>query len=434
MRPVWAAHVIVVDGDVEGPVQYESDRAHFLGRGRGIRTPICIADGKPLTNTTGAVLDPVVSLRQRVKIAPGQSVQVSFITLVAFTRDLALGLADKYHDPAMFERTATLAWTQAQVQQHYLSIGPHEAHLFQDLASRILYSDAAMRPTPDVLARNQRGAPGLWAQGISGDIPIVLVRIDEVEDRDIIRQMLRAYEYWHMKNLAVDLVIVNEKLPSYIQELQNSLEELVQATQTSFRQASLQSPGRIFLLRADRLSAEDRLLLQSAARVVLLSRQGSVSEQVQRFERADGEAAVLPRHEERPHLLSAPDAADPLEFFNGLGGFADDGNEYVTILGPRQWTPAPWINVISNPQFGFQVSESGSGFTWSQNSRENQLTPWSNDPVSDPSGEVFYLRDLDSNDVWTPTALPIREEASSYRARHGQGYSLFEHASHEIKL
>jgi cyclic beta-1,2-glucan synthetase len=123
-----------------------------------------------------------------------------------------------------------------------------------------------------------------------------------------------------------------------------------------------------------------------------------------------------------------------LEFFNGLGGFAADGREYVTILGEGQWTPAPWINVIANPSFGFQVSESGSGYTWSLNSRENQLTQWSNDPVSDPPGETIYVRDEESGELWGPTVLPIREEAWPYIARHGQGYSRFEHASHGISL
>jgi len=434
-NPIWAAHLIVVKGEVQSAVQYESDRAHFLGRGRAIRTPLCMMDGKPLTNTTGAVLDPIVSLRQRLKIGPGESVQVSFVTLVTSSREQALILADKYHDPAMFERTATLAWTQAQVQQHYLGIDPHEAHLFQSLASRILYADALLRPGPDVLERNARGAGGLWAHGISGDIPIVLVRIDEVEDRDIIRQLLRAYEYWNMKNLAIDLVIVNERLPSYIQELQTSLEDLVQATQTSFRQTSQKSPGRIFLLRGDRLTAEDKLLLQTAARLVFLSRHGSLSEQAGRAERPDEDATPL-----QPKLFSRPGATKTLpetatlEFYNGLGGFAKEGHEYVTILGLNQWTPAPWLNVISNPEFGFQVTESGMGYTWSINSSENQLTPWSNDPVSDPCGEAFYVRDMESGDAWTPTALPIREEAGPYIARHGQGYSIFEHASRGINL
>ena len=123
-----------------------------------------------------------------------------------------------------------------------------------------------------------------------------------------------------------------------------------------------------------------------------------------------------------------------LEFFNGLGGFAEDGREYVTILGSDQSTPAPWINIIANPTFGFQVATEGGGTTWSVNSRENQLTPWSNDPVTDRPGEAFYVHDDDTGALWGPTALPIRDEAGSYVARHGRGYSRFEHTANGIAL
>ena len=220
---VWAAHVVVAEGETVGELQYETDRARFLGRGRGIRTPMSVIDGHPLSNTVGAVLDPIVSLRRRVRLAPGASARVTFSTLIAPSRDEALALADEYNNPATFERAATLAWTQAQVQLHHLSIDPDEAYLFQELASRILYSDPTLRPSSAVLTRNTRGPSALWRHGISGDIPIVLVRIDEPEDQGIVRQLLRAHEYWRMKQLAVDLVILNEQAPSYAQDLQAAL-------------------------------------------------------------------------------------------------------------------------------------------------------------------------------------------------------------------
>jgi cyclic beta-1,2-glucan synthetase len=133
-------------------------------------------------------------------------------------------------------------------------------------------------------------------------------------------------------------------------------------------------------------------------------------------------------------LVESEPARPALEFFNGLGGFAADGHEYVTRLGEGQWTPAPWINVIANPSFGFQVSVEGGGYTWAVNSKENQLTGWSNDPVGDRPGEVIYVRDEDSGALWTPTALPVRDDASPYVCRHGQGYSRFEYSSRGIAL
>jgi cyclic beta-1,2-glucan glucanotransferase len=430
---VWAGHVVVTEGESVGDLQYETDRARFLGRGRGIRTPMSVIDGYPLSNTVGAVLDPIFSLRRRVRLAPGATARLTFSTLIASSRDDALNLVDEYRDPVSFERAATLAWTQAQVQLRHLGIDPDEAYLFQELAGHILYSDPAVRPSSAVLTRNTQGPSALWQYGISGDIPIVLVRIDEPEDQEIVRQLLRAHEYWRMKQLAVDLVILNEQGPSYVQDLQGSLEAHVRAGQSRLQSEGDKPSGGVFVLRGDLISAEDRALLQTAARAVLLSRRGSLAEQIAR-QRSEPAARRLPRRRPEPRPSEILPSRPQLEFFNGLGGFDANGREYVTILGEGQWTPAPWINVVANPSFGFQVSESGSGYTWSLNSRENQLTPWSNDPVSDPPGEVIYIRDEESGELWGPTVLPIREEAWSYTARHGQGYSRFEHTSHGIGL
>jgi cyclic beta-1,2-glucan synthetase len=426
---VWVAHVAVADGESVGDLQCETDRARFLGRGHHVRAPVSITDGRPLSNTVGAVLDPVMSLRRTVRIRPGTTARVVFSTIVAPGRDQVLALADKYRDTGTFERTLTLAWTQAQVQLNHLGITPDEAHLFQRLANAVLYSDPALRPSSEVLGRGAFERAALWSHGISGDLPIVLVRIDEAEDVGIIRQLLRAHEYWRLKQLSVDLVILNEKPPSYEQELQGVLNGLVRARRQGMALDQSSVHGGIFLLRGDLLTAQDRALLQTAARAVLLSRHGSLAEQVLRSQRAETPAppGSRPRRpgNEADVSLDVPD----LELFNGLGGFADGGRDYVVILGEGLRTPAPWVNVIANPTFGFLVSESGSGYTWSLNSHENQLTPWSNDPVTDPPGEALYIRDEDTGDIWSPTPLPVRDESSPYVARHGHGYSRFQHGS-----
>ncbi|MGZ8513671.1 MAG: GH36-type glycosyl hydrolase domain-containing protein [Candidatus Limnocylindrales bacterium] len=434
-RQIWAAHVAAIEGELPGVIQYETDRARFLGRGRTVRSPAAVIDGRPLSNTVGPVLDPIFSLRLRIRLAPGATAHAIFSTVVAESREDVLDLADKYRESAAFERAATLAWTQAQVQLHHLGIEQDEAHLFQRLANRIIYSDPSLRPPPGLLALNDRGASGLWAHGISGDSPIVLVRIDEVEDLDIVRQLLRAHEYWRLKLLDVDLVIINEHPATYAQSLQDALEALVRTSQSVLVQEGHRGLGNVHILRGDQLPTEDRTLLQSVARAVLLSRRGSLADQVIRLERPERIVSTTPQLPARAAARDEEVAPRPeLEFFNGLGGFADDGREYVVVLGPEQSTPAPWVNVIANPSFGFLVSESGSGYTWSENSRENQLTPWSNDPVSDPVSEAIYVRDEETGEVWGPSSLPIRSEGSTYLARHGPGYSRFEHVRDGIAL
>ncbi|HVH17601.1 MAG TPA: glucoamylase family protein, partial [Myxococcota bacterium] len=432
--PIWAAHVVAVEGERVGGVQYETDRARFLGRGRGVHTPLSIVDGRPLSNTVGSVLDPIFSLRVRVRLAPGSSARVTFSTVVAPSRDAVLDLADKFHDPAIFDRVVTLARTEAQVALRHLGVDADEAHLFQRLANRILYADPSLRASSEALQRATGGARALWPHSISGDLPIVLVRIDDPSDQQIVRQLLRAHEYWRLKQLAVDLVMVNEQGISYAGDLQAALEALVRTSQSQLGHEVHPAHGRVFILRGDRLTPEDRLVLQTAARAVLLSRHGTLDEQVERVERSEEPQKPLATRREAPKPPPEPQPLLELEHWNGLGGFAADGCEYVIVLGEGQWTHAPWINVVANPRFGFQVSESGSGYTWSVNSRENQLSTWSNDPVSDPPGEAFYVRDEDSGELWGPTALPVREETGHYVARHGQGYSRFERTSRGIAL
>lgn len=431
---IWAAHLSVAEGETVGDIEIETDRAKFLGRGHSATSPASIMGGRPLSGSVGTVLDPVFAMRRRVRIQPGETVRVTFWTVAASSRTELLDLVDKHQDANAFDRAATLAWTQAQVQLRHLDIDTDEARLYQILAGHILYANPAMRPMADTIRRGGGGPAALWAQSISGDLPIVLVRIDDVEDIAVVRQMLRAHEYWRMKGLAADLVILNERSSSYIQDLHTAIETEIRKSQSRAQPVADAARGNVFLLRADLIPEETRSRLSAVARIVLSARRGRLKEQLERMRKTTMAAPPSPRRSVSSDMRTTKPAISDLEYFNGLGGFADDGREYVTILNAGQMTPAPWINVIANENFGFQVSSEGSGYTWSVNSRENQLTPWSNDPITDRSGEVLYVRDEESGLIWGPTALPVRDETASYVARHGQGYSRFELHAHGIEL
>jgi len=426
---VWAAHMAVVEGTETAPAQIETDRARFIGRGRDIGQA-AMAEA-PLSGTTGTVLDPVFAIRRRVLVPPGGLARVTFWTLVAETSGLLLDLVDRHRDASAFERAATLAWTKAQVQLRHLDVTSAEAADFQRLAGFILRGDARLRMSRARISAGAGPQSGLWAQGISGDLPLVMLQIEDAEDAGQVRQVLAAHEYWRARQLAVDLVILNDRASSYVQDLQVAIETAVRSSQSRPRtdDAMRTGKGAVHALRADMMTPETRALLLSVASVVLVARRGGIGAQL------DGLAPLpVPIPAAPLRVLRAPSlpgAIEALEFFNGTGGFADDGREYVTVLQDGMSTPAPWLNVIANPGFGFQVSAEGSGHTWAENSRENQLTPWSNDPVSDPPGEAVYLRDLDSGEVWTPTALPIRGPGR-YTARHGFGYSRFAHEAQGI--
>ncbi|HVV64396.1 MAG TPA: glucoamylase family protein [Rhizomicrobium sp.] len=431
---VWVAHLATTEGDGAEQVQFETDRARFLGRGQTIREPAAIVDGWPLSNSAGAVLDPIFSLRRRLRIGRGATARIAFWTMAAATREEALELVDRHRDPQAFDRASTLAWTLAQMQLRHLGVGADEANLFQRLANHLVYPDPALRAPSEAIARGLKKVSALWPHGVSGDLPIVLLSVREEDDLKLARQLLRAHEYWRLKLIGVDLVILNERATSYVQDLQTALEAMVRMNQSLPRLTSAEARGNIFVLRGDLLAAEDRALLQAAARVTLNGGGGPLAEQINRAR--ERKAAVPPPPRKIP-ARETPEPALPkpaMEFYNGFGGFVEDGREYLIVLETNQRTPEPWINVVANRDFGFHVSADGSGHVWSVNSQQNHLTPWSNDAVSDPPGEAIYIRDDETGEFWTPTALPIRERAAAYTVRHGQGYSRFEHVSRGVAL
>ena len=449
----WAAHLAVVEGELAAEGQFETDRARFLGRGRAIGAATAIHGGAALSNTVGTVLDPIFSLRRRVSLAAGEVARIAFWTVIASSRADLLDLVDQHHDRSAYDRAKTLAWTQAQAQLRFLDVTSDEAADFQRLATPLIVFEPRFRAPAAAIAQGAGPQAGLWPHAISGDLPIVLLRIQDVADIAQVRQLLRAHEYWRMKRLAVDLVIVNEHEASYLQDLQVAIETAVRSSQSRPRLGDVAALGSVYTLRADLMSAEARSLLRSVARVSLIADRGPIASQLARVAplptpapaRRQRPSILAPRSASTALTTASPRQASPrqvpttssnphgLAFFNGLGGFAADGREYVTVLAGGRTTPAPWINVVANAGLGFQVSAEGSGTTWAENSRDHQLTPWSNDPVADPPGEALFVRDEASGEVWTATAQPVRDDGT-YVARHGFGYSRFEHAANGIAL
>lgn len=428
-KPVWLLHTVTVEGEAIGSTQYETDRSRFIGRGRNLANPEAMDIDHPLSNTAGAVLDPVLSLRKRIRIQPGETVRVSYITGIADTREKAYVIASKYNDAAAVRRAFEMAWTRSQVESRYLNLKSRDIELYQKMVSHILYISPLRKKYEDIIRKNTRGQSGLWPYGISGDVPIILVRLSKDEELDVLYQALKAHEYWRIKGFPVDLVILNEDSGSYIQDFHNKLKNIIMSSHA----ADIQDrPGGVFLRQANIISEEGRNLLYSVSRFIIKGEEGSLWKQLKADE-DEIELVPIKKYDNIFHIYPFDERGkENLLFFNGLGGFSPDGCEYVIRLGKGQNTPAPWTNVICNENFGFIVTESGSGYTWAENSRENKLTPWSNDPVVDPQGESVYLRDEDDGRIWTVTPLPIRE-MEPYTVKHGFGYTVFEHISHGIE-
>lgn len=419
---IWTAHFIA--GSCRA-VQFETDRARFLGRGGTAASPKAMEGS--LGGSAGTVLDPVFSLRCHVTLEPRDQREITFVTAAAATEEALQALIEKYRRPEAVSQAFEMSWTRAQLEFRYLGIGPAAAHRYQELAGHMLFPSAALRPAGARLIQNRLGQGALWKYGISGDLPILAVTVGAERQFPLIRELLTAHTYWRLRGFRADLVILNQEGPSYDQPLHQQLARLIEAHST---ETGVDRPGGVFLRDWHAVHEEDRHAILAAASVVLNGARGSLQNQLSvPTERPSVARFVPPGGQEE---WSAPLPFLELPYFNGIGGFSSNGREYAVYMTQGVHTPAPWVNVMANPRFGCMVSESGLGFTWAGNSQSNRLTPWNNDPVADPQSEVIYIRDDETGALWTPTALPIREQ-DAYRARHGQGATVYEHNSHAIE-
>lgn len=427
----WMFHLLAAPGMDADEASYETDRAKFIGRGRSLANPIALDHSNnlvSLSNTSGSVLDPIVAIRRRVALLADASATVHIISGVADTREAALVLLGKYCDKHFVERAFEMAWFQSQGVLRHINATEADAQVFGRLAGSVIYGNSMRRAAPSIIARNRLGQSGLWRFSVSGDLPIVLLCIGDLNRVDLVKQVLQAHAYWRMKGLIVDLVIINEDFSGYRAVLQDQIMGLIN---TGVEAKITDKPGGVFVRRIEDLSEDERVLFMTVARIVFTDTAETLIEQVERrvlVERiADRFEAIRPASIEQPSPLPAHERI----FNNGLGGFTPDGREYVITLEPGETTPAPWANVIASPHIGTVISESGSAYTWVENAHEFRLTTWHNDPISDPSGEAFYIRDEETGAFWSPTPLPARGQ-SGYVCRHGFGYSVFEHTESGI--
>ena len=420
-------HLLSLHESPVSTVSFETDRARFIGRGQSTANPAALASpagvSMPLSGQDGSVLDPIMAIRCQVSLAPEASLKLHFVTGVATTRDLALQLVGKYHDLPVADRVFEMAWTHSQVVLRQFNIKESDAHLYTRLASAVLYANPQWRGKRPILEKSNRRQTDLWGYGISGDLPIVLLRVGSQEHLEIVSQMIQAHSYWRMMGLAVDLIIWNEDNSGYRQVLHEQIMALIAAGSASHL---VDKNGGLFVRRTDQIPEDDQVLFQTIARAIIIDSNGTLAEQMLRqgSKLRRLQPLLVPSKPAEPAPPEAPSTPDPSALFdNGLGAFSSDGREYI-IKSRHHRTPAPWCNVLANPYFGSVISESGSSYSWCENAHEFRLTPWYNDWISDRSGEAYYLRDESSGALWSPTPLPARA-AATYVTNHGFGYTSF---------
>jgi cyclic beta-1,2-glucan synthetase len=447
-KPVVLAHALVIEAGLKVTGDYESDRAKFLGRSQTARTPsrpdrfnrdsaktrpasqVLRGSNQILSDTTGGTLDPIFSLSQEIDLKPHTPTRVTFLTAAAPSRDEVLENIGLYQSPQKISRAFDEARVRTEREMLEMGLNSSSVENIQRLLSALLYPVGTLRAAPHILAQNEKGQSGLWAFGISGDYPILLVRIRDGES-PLLTEALQAFTYWRSLHVPVNLVILNEQDTGYTLDLHNTIHRLIERMGLD---ALLNQREGIFILRTDQLQPAEMIMFETVAGVILDETGGTLAEHALRLT-----AHPIRLPEFIPSFLPATDfePTPQLQFptdllmDNGLGGFSRDGREYVIHLSQGQHTPHPWVNVIANPQFGFLVSEAGSGCTWAENSGENRLTPWQNDPVTDMPGEAIYLRDEETGLAWSPTPMPTGAD-TTHVIRHGAGYSVFESQSHGL--
>jgi len=439
--PDFLAHMLVTrlpTGTATNPwlhTCYESDRARFLGRGQTARSPQALtAAGWGQTEwqgVTGATLDPVMALGQTVQLEPHTSVQLVVATLQGPSRAATIALAQRFQAWSAIDRALQRTRSQSERELRQLGVRGEMLQHFQQLLSLLLYPHPAARAESATLAANSKGQSALWAYGISGDYPVLLLRMASENDGELLQSLLQAHTYWRRRGLRIDLAILNEQDTNYGQPLQNYIYRLLHRLDSD---NWINQRGGIFLLRADQMGNADRTLLFTVARVLLRGSAGTIADQLRGLTQLPLPLPPFEANLAAPTTATAPTLPRPtdLQFDNGYGGFSADGREYQIYLTPGATTPAPWINVVANADFGFLASESGGGYTWALNSGENRLTTWRNDPISDAPAEAIYLRDEETAQVWSPTPQPASAPAP-YLIRHGAGYTIYEHHSHHLE-
>ena len=427
----YLVHVLASRGRVGSSAEFETDRARFLGRLGQVSMPQILRSRQPLSGSSGAVLDPIISLRQRVRLPPGATARLSFVTGYADSEEQARALIEKYHDRQAVARALALAGGHSQAELRHLNLDDRQATVIQRLASRLRFADPRLRH-PDAIARNRQSREALWRHGISGDLPVLLVLIDQEGDHGVVREALKAHEYCRLKGFAFDLVILNEFGNGYRQEVQDQIGALIEASPSaSWRD----TPAGVFLRRSDALTADDAVTLRALARTILATSGGSLAHQLE----MPGSGSALASATEGTTLATWNAATPPagadgptvpasVVLANDFGGFTPDGREYVLAVGGDHQTPAPWSNILANPSFGCLVTEGGPRCTWVDNSQSRRLTTWANDPVTDPATEAVFLHDRATDRAWSLTPSP-RPSGARYGVRHAQGSTTWEHAT-----
>ncbi|HEU4734444.1 MAG TPA: glucoamylase family protein, partial [Kofleriaceae bacterium] len=413
--PVLLFHLV---GDRStGPHVIDIDRETLLGRRGTIRAPAAL-NASRATRPGDASLDPLCACAAELALVPGSSAAVALVTAVASSVPEVLEIGRRFASPLAVRWALEDAERAAAHRAERLATPAALHPAAQRLLSALLVPDSGLRPPPAVLTAGRASQRTLWGRGISGDEPIVWLRMDSREPGDVLDEVIAVHRHLRALGVRFDVVLADESPSGYGDETSVALRRLLAARGAD---GLLHQRGGIHVVAIDQLSPQQLADLEAAAHVDLDARRGSLAHQL---EPRSQPAELPPFTPSGPPPGAAPDpeltlTVPELACDSGIGGFS--GDDYV--VRPGVVPPAPWCNVIANERFGCLVSEGALGASWAGNAGENRLTPWHNDPVADPPSEVLYLRDEETARIWSTTPVPAGVPTL---VRHGHGHSTYQ--------
>ena len=414
-------------GVVFAPISADSSKFSFIGRGRNRENPIGLS--KSSTGKFGTVLDPIFSLKNLVELNPNSSQEMYFITGYCNSRNEAINLIKKYKEISYINRSFELAWSHADIELRNLNFSPSTLNVVNSILLGLSNNIAEYRAPAEILKKANSPINTLWRLGISGDEPIVLLKLNDENPKNYLEELITAQEYLRIRGIIFDLVVLTESHGGYQQTFEDEIDFTIK---TSPARDRLDRTGGVFVRSILNLSDQEIVLLNSIARIVISSGKETLKNILKIDNKIRHQRINLPAFTPIERVRKVKPSLVSGRYTNGLGSFSEDGSQYTIHTSPDNLPPRPWSNVVANKNFGFLITETGAGYTWSDNSREYRLTTWSNDPVSDPHSELIYIRECETNNFWNPTAGPVKDN-NEVIVNHTQGYSSFSTVNQSIQ-
>ena len=415
-----------------GETEFEINKEKFIGR-NNLGLPIMIRNSNPLSKKDGLTTEGIIALKNTVKVQPGEEVFVDLLLSVEYDKQTAIDNIKKYNITENITREFEIVKAKTEAEARYLEVKGKDIDIYQTIMSYVLF-DNPLRQNQQ-LGYKVYEQKDLWKYGISGDLPIITVTIKYVNDLYVIKQVIKAYEYLKIKNIKVELVIINEENYSYENYIRDEIESAILNSHLAYMKNIY---GGIFVLSKSEMDIQDVNLIKFVSTIVIDSHLGTLENIIQDMEeevldnyRIVEKSEIKTMEEDTTKDVDILSNTQNVKYYNEYGAFSEDGKEYIIRTNNDNKVPTTWSHIMANEKFGTVVTESNGGYTWYKNSRLNRVTSWNNSSSVNIPSEAIYLKDLDNGRIWSPTAMP-KPDDKNYNAIFGFGYAKYIHSSDDI--